>query len=166
MTSVRRIRPGEGPLFRELRLASLKESPHAFSSTYESAVMRSPESWSEQADSTAQGTERCTFLAFSGESPVGIAAVYRDGTTRTDGEVLQVWVSPGFRGAGVARDLLHSILAWCEANGIRRIFAGISPGNDRALRFYRKCGFEPVGPAASDPRTGVVLAREVVEGAL
>jgi hypothetical protein len=75
MISVRRIQIGEGDLFKRIRLASLRESPSAFASTYESALNRSSESWSEQADSTAQGSDRSTFIAFSGDSPIGIAAL-------------------------------------------------------------------------------------------
>ena len=41
-----------------MRLTSLRESPHAFSSTYESALNRTAESWSEQANSIAKGNER------------------------------------------------------------------------------------------------------------
>jgi GNAT superfamily N-acetyltransferase len=159
MISIRRIRSGEGQLFRELRLASLKESPSAFSSTYASAINRSWESWSEQADNTAEGTDRCTFLAFSDGFPVGIAAIYRDSRSQEEGEILQVWVSPDSRGTGVAGDLLDTILHWCEENGIRRVLATITQGNDRALRFYRKCGFDVLNSAPGDPPGGLVLAR-------
>ena len=76
MITVRRIRIGEGGLFRQMRLTALRESPSAFGSTFESALRRSPESWSEQADSTAQGSDRSTFIAFSGDLPIGIAALY------------------------------------------------------------------------------------------
>jgi len=61
MISVRRIQIDEGELFKRMRLTALCESPFAFASTYETALRRSPESWSEQANSTAQGSERCTF---------------------------------------------------------------------------------------------------------
>jgi hypothetical protein len=50
MITIRRIRPGEGRLFREMRLKSLEESPSAFSTTFQYAVERTLESWREQAD--------------------------------------------------------------------------------------------------------------------
>jgi hypothetical protein len=90
MIEIRRIRLGEGDLFKQLRLTSLRESPHAFTSSYESALKRSSESWAEQADSTALGSNRATFIAFSGDSPIGIAAFYRDKERMDVGEVLQV----------------------------------------------------------------------------
>jgi hypothetical protein len=73
MISVKRIQIGEGELFKRMRLTALRESPFAFASTYEAAPRRSPESWREQADSTAQGSERSTFIALSDASPIGVA---------------------------------------------------------------------------------------------
>lgn len=162
MISIRRIRPEEGQLYKEIRLASLQESPAAFSTTYASAISRTPESWNQQADSTAQGTERSTFFAFSEETPVGIAAIYRDKIVKEEGEILQVWVSPDFRGSGVAWDLLDMIFHWCEENGIRRVLATITQGNARALAFYKKCGFEPVEPFSGDSSGDIVLIRDVM----
>ncbi len=159
MISIRRVRPGEGKLFKELRLASLKESPSAFSSTYESAINRSWESWCEQSDSTATGTDRCTFLAFSDESPVGIAAVYRDKDKKEEGELLQVWVSPDFRGGPLASKLLGAVLRWCDENGIRRVLARVTRVNDRALKFYRKYGFESADSAPCDGAGNLVFVR-------
>lgn len=159
MITIRRIRRGEAELFREMRLASLKDSPFAFTTTYASAAARSPDSWREQADGTAEGPDRCTFFAFSDDTPVGIAAMYRHTGSKDEGEVLQVWVAPDFRGTVVARDLLDGIFRWSAESGFRRVLATITQGNDRAMRFYRKCGFEVVDPALPDPPGGVLLAR-------
>ena len=76
----------------EMRLKSLQESPSAFSTTYQSAIERTAESWREQADRSAKGTDRCTFFAFTGSSPVGIAAVYINASKKDEGEIVQVWV--------------------------------------------------------------------------
>ena len=77
MITIRRLNAGEGMLYREARLASLKESPEACSSNYAAAISRSEQSWHEQADSSATGTDRATFIAM-GDTPVGLAALYRD----------------------------------------------------------------------------------------
>jgi RimJ/RimL family protein N-acetyltransferase len=162
MISVRRIRIGEGELFKHMRLTSLRESPSAFGTTYESALRRSPESWSEQADSTAQGSDRSTFIAFSGDSPIGIAALYRNGEGTDVGELLQVWVSPEYRGQGVATDLMDAVFQWAGENGFRTVVATIAKGNARALRFYRQYGFKPANNAPLDgPHDPVVIMKEV-----
>jgi GNAT superfamily N-acetyltransferase len=124
MISVRRIRAGEGQIFRDLRLTALKESPAAFSSTYASAVGRRWESWRDQADSASSGTERCTFIAFADRTPVGIASAYRDSAEADEREVLQFWVNPDWRSRGVGRELLEASSAGagrteCEGSGPR-----------------------------------------------
>ena len=150
MISVRRIQIDEGELFKRMRLTALRESPFAFASTYKAALRRSPKGWSEQADSTAQGSNRCTFIAFSDDSPIGIAALYRTKEESDTGELLQVWVSPEHRGRGVARDLMDAVFQWASANGFRAVVTTIGKGNVRALRFYQKHGFKRNSEASLD----------------
>jgi len=160
MISVRRLRVGEGELFKRMRLTSLRESPSAFSSTYESALRRTPESWSEQADKSAEGPDRATFLLFSDDEPVGIAALYRDVKVLDMGEVIQVWVSPEVRGTGAAEILMEAVFSWAREQGFRRILAGINHGNVRALRFYQRLGFKLEHETKEDG-TGSFLVKDV-----
>lgn len=160
MVSVRRIRVGEGELFRQVRLTALRESPAAFSSTFEQASKRTPESWSEQADLSAVGPDRATFLIFSENAPIGIAALYRDMAQVGTGELIQVWVSPEYRGTGAAGTLMEAVFVWARENGFRRILAGVNPGNARALMFYQRLGFSMVGDPL-DNDTGKFLSKEI-----
>jgi GNAT superfamily N-acetyltransferase len=158
MITIRRIRNGEADLFRQIRLASLKDAPYAFSSTYESALRRSPESWREQAEKTAAGPDRATFLAFDGDSPIGIAALYRLPSPAGAGEVIQVWVESFYRRRRVGWKLMDAVFAWAGENGFRTVAAKIMIGNDGALRFYRKLGFSnpEVGPRNGDGEIALV----------
>lgn len=161
MISARRLQLGEGELFKRMRLAALQEAPYAFSSTYESAVRRSDESWSEQADGTTQGSDRATFIAFSGDSPIGIAALYRHSEGSDAGEILQVWVAPEFRSKGVALSLLDAVFEWAGVNGFRSIRATITKSNTRALRFYEKCGFSLTDEVSPDGPDYTILTKKV-----
>jgi GNAT superfamily N-acetyltransferase len=161
MISVRRIRAGEGQLFRDLRLAALKESPTAFLSTYESAVERDWESWRAQADSASSGTERCTFIAFADRTPVGIASAYRDSPEAEEGEVLQFWVHPNWRSRGIGRALLEALVQWGAESGVRWLWAGVAAGNDRAVRFYERQGFAPMPSLSQCVAGGTMLIRRV-----
>lgn len=160
MITIRRIQIGEVELFKQIRLQSLREAPYAFASTYEEALLRSDESWREQADGTAIGPDRATFFAFSGDLPIGMAALYRDQDRVADGELLQVWVSPEYRGTQVILDLMDEIFRWAKENEFRRIFAGVAKANTRALKFYLKYGFA-IMEEFSD---GVYLVKEVKQG--
>ena len=161
MISIRRIAPGEGELFRKIRLAALLESPSAFGSTYASALERSDASWREQADRTAQGLDRATFLALADDEPVGVAALYRDEERLEVGEILQVWVAPAHRGTRAASDLLDAIFEWAKGNDFRTVLATITKGNERALRFYEKYGFKRSEEASRCEPEDFVLAKLV-----
>jgi len=137
----RRIQPDEADLFKRIRLAALQNAPYAFSSTYDSALRRTAESWREQAESTAFGNDRATFITFSNNEPVGIAALYRLDNQADVGEMLQVWVAPEQRGTGVAWDLMNALFTWADGNNFRTVIAKVTNGNARAIKFYIKYGF-------------------------
>jgi ribosomal protein S18 acetylase RimI-like enzyme len=137
---------------------ALKEAPYAFGSTYDSALKRSDESWREQVESSALGSDRATFVVFSDNVPIGIAALYRDKENGDTGELLQVWVHPEFRGTSVIWDLMDEIFQWAAENNFREVLAGVTKENTRAIKFYSKYGFT----AMDETSQGVVLVKEVV----
>lgn len=163
MIITRRLKLGEGRLYRAVRLEALRESPGAFLSRYEDAVGRSDESWVEQADGGAAGSDRATFVSF-GERPVGVVSLYRDADEPEVGELLQMWVAPEVRGGRVAADLLVAVLGWAEGNGFAAVRAEVMGSNVRALRFYEKFGFLPFGGGGK--ASGVKLSRPVGEAGM
>jgi RimJ/RimL family protein N-acetyltransferase len=163
MVTIRRIQIGEGELYRRVRLASLQDAPYAFGSKYSDALKRSRRSWAKQADSSASGSDRATFLALSDGDPVGIAAVYRDGQRVEEGELLQMWVAQELRGTGVGVELVEAALDWAAGAGMRKVVAGVTPGNQRVVSFYERCGFTRVAEDARILPGGALLARELYD---
>lgn len=159
MRVTRRLNPGEGQLYRAIRLEALLESPEVFSSRYEDAIARSPQSWADQADSSARGSNRATFVTLENQ-PVGLAAVYRDENDPAVGELIQMWVSPEVRGSSVGMDLLHEVFRWASANRLSLVKAEVMRSNARALRFYEKFGF--LRSDDSDTESSVLLTKPVV----
>lgn len=160
MIEIRRIRVGEADLFKKVRLTSLHDAPNAFSSTHASALQRSDESWREQADRTAQGTDRATFFAFSDGMPIGMAALYRLEGPTDAGEIVQVWIAPEYRGTNVAWDMMDVIFEWAGKNSFHVIKATVTNGNTRAIHFYTKYGF-----SVSQTQSGnTVFIKEVIFG--
>jgi ribosomal protein S18 acetylase RimI-like enzyme len=86
-----------------------------------------------------------------------MAALYRREEEADVGELLQVWVSAKYRGAGIAWDLMDAILKWAGEANFRRVIAGVTKGNARALTFYTRYGFSIL----EETSTGVYLVREV-----
>jgi ribosomal protein S18 acetylase RimI-like enzyme len=140
MRLTRRLNPDEGDLYRAVRLEALRESPEAFSSRYEDAVVRSDQSWADQVHASATGSNRATFVTLEGQ-PVGLAALYRDEKDTDVGELMQMWVAPEFRGGSVATELLLEVFRWAKSNGFAFVKAEVMRSNARALRFYEKFGF-------------------------
>ena len=162
MILIRRLEVGESDLYKRIRLASLKEAPYAFSSTYESAQKRSTESWREQADNSAQGPDRAAFIVFSENKPIGLAAIYRSPINSESGEIIQVWISPEYRGKQVSKELLDKIFIWARENRFQKIEAKVIQGNEQALRFYKKYGFEINRTENNDGVEEVVLTHKVI----
>ncbi|MDA3873041.1 MAG: GNAT family N-acetyltransferase [Kiritimatiellae bacterium] len=149
MITIRRIRQGEGALLRDLRLQALKNDAYAFGSTYESAIARSLDSWNQQADSTAEGSLRATFIAFRHHEPIAISAIYKNEGKKNEAEVLQVWITPEFRGSGLANKMMDSVFGWAEDNGYTNVTAEDTQINQRALSFYLNYGFEKISESDS-----------------
>jgi GNAT superfamily N-acetyltransferase len=161
MVTIRRIRTGEADIYKQIRLASLRDAPYAYSSTLDSALRRSAGSWREQADGAAAGPDRAIFLAFDGDSPVGIAALYRLPSPDGAGEVIQVWVESGHRRRRVGWKLMDAVFAWARGNGFRTVAANIIAGNERAIRFYLAYGFSSAGHEPKTDVGGIFLVRRV-----
>jgi ribosomal protein S18 acetylase RimI-like enzyme len=164
LITTRRIQASEWKLYKQIRLAALLDAPSAFSSTYPSASQRTDESWREQTESTASGADEATFIAFSGDEPIGMAAFYRLEHQAAVGELLQVWVAPAFRVTRAARNLMDTLLAWAAENNFISILATVSNENTRAVRFYLHYGFTI--RSADDDAADVVLVKEINMGML
>jgi len=71
-------------------------------------------------------------------APVGFHMIKAD-------ELYQLYVSARARGTGVAAILMADAETRLAETGIERAWLGCAIGNDRAARFYEKCGWHRVG---------------------
>lgn len=78
-------------------------------------------------------------------------------------EVQRLYVERGWHGRGVAQALMDALLAQARTQGGDVAWLGVWERNPRAIAFYRKMGFGPVGEhvftVGSDPQRDLVLAR-------
>lgn len=71
-------------------------------------------------------------------SPVGLCWL-------KDDELYQLYVSAEARGMGVAIALVADAEVQLAKNGVKTAWLACAIGNDRAARFYEKCGWRRVG---------------------
>lgn len=79
-------------------------------------------------------------------APVGYALLARPdlpGAGDGDIELKRIYLLSRFHGSGIAKALLDAVDV--AAKGYARMVLGVYRGNDRALGFYRKHGFVPIG---------------------
>src|SRR3954453_20687955 len=79
------------------------------------------------------------WVATDGEEVVGTIALLAIGDGRA--ALRKMFVRASHRGAGVAKALLETLLAWCRQRGIREVYLGAAPQLLAAHRFYEKNGF-------------------------
>jgi ribosomal protein S18 acetylase RimI-like enzyme len=70
-------------------------------------------------------------------------------------ELYQIYVSAQARGSGVANALIADAEARLAKTGVEVAWLACAIGNDRAARFYEKCGWRRVGVVAYQTETSV-----------
>lgn len=69
-------------------------------------------------------------------------------------------LSPPHRGQGLGRRLYLAFVTWAMGQGAQRILLGVVEQNERACRFWKRLGFEPLEkrpPARHGNRENVVI---------
>lgn len=148
VVTVRMAAPGDWVLWRDLRLAALRESPQAFGSTYARECDRTEADWREWL---GREESRC-FLGFAATEPVGIAGGYL--ATPDSVELFSMWVAPSARGNGVAKGLIDGVVQWANDRGAASVHLWVTRGSDVAERVYTRYGFVRTGelqPLPWDP---------------
>ena len=73
---------------------------------------------------------------------VGYAVISYDPELR-DGELEMICTLPEYRGQGLGGQLMQHLLDRFKALGIEELSIAVAYGNEGALRFYRRYGFDP-----------------------
>lgn len=162
MIEIIRVTPEQMPLYRAVRLASLRESPMAFGSRYENEVALADARW-QQRIATLDGTRGVGFVAIRDGGACGIAVgiLHAGESDPPAAGALQpshatlhsMWVDPASRRHGVGAALVRAVTDWVAAQGAPVTKLTVTENNARAIRFYEGIGFEMTGesePYAND----------------
>jgi ribosomal protein S18 acetylase RimI-like enzyme len=77
------------------------------------------------------------------------------------GELYQLYVSAEARGSGVAATLMADAEARLAEAGVEIAWLECAVGNERAARFYEKCGWRRAGTVVSQPDAANGVSLEV-----
>ncbi|NKX50515.1 GNAT family N-acetyltransferase [Arthrobacter deserti] len=144
MIRLRRMRPEDWHIWKELRLRMLEDSPIAFTESLAQAEQNTDAQWQEFTGRSS-GKNSVSVLAVDSAASEDAHA---DGTMSCYVEengtawLAAVWVAPEHRGTDLAALLLAEILGWVQAQpGVKTLKLGVHEDNLRALAFYRRHGF-------------------------
>jgi RimJ/RimL family protein N-acetyltransferase len=131
--------------FQRLRLEGLRESPAAFSSSYEEECVNDVTTVAARIEPT---DNRSVFGAFEDASLVGMVGFQRESGRKLAHKafIWGMYVAPDRRGCGIGRRLIERVLSHAaQIPGLRRINLGVNAANARAIALYEAAGFERFG---------------------
>ena len=144
--TIRKLQPHESAIYREARLACLKNAPQYFGSTYEEEVLNPKFMFETFIED--ESPDHVMFGAFDDDRLIGITGFNRMARQRAmhRGELVQVYVDPNYRGQNIGEKLIRFVLEDAFGlDGIEQIQLSVIAGNDRAIRLYEKLGFKTFG---------------------
>jgi GNAT superfamily N-acetyltransferase len=149
--TIRRIRPDDGRLLRDLRLRSIADAPDAFGQPLDEARRRPQREWDRNARQSSHGDSRTWLIAETETGSLGLV----QGRKRRPRTLLlfSMWVDPDARRLGVGRQLIDRLEDWARGWGATETVLWVLAVNAPAVKFYRDLGFD-VARAGQDAEAG------------
>jgi ribosomal protein S18 acetylase RimI-like enzyme len=148
---IRRATIDDADLVKETRLRMLADTPSAYATAYAEAAAFGDEVWRERL----RPDRHPTFLSFDDEEVTGMVVGLIAGD-RSAVQLASMWVAPGYRGSGVADELVQRVVAWAQDRGAATVRLAVTDGNERAERMYARHGFVRTGQVEVRERDGLV----------
>lgn len=130
--------------YRRIRLASLKNTPEAFASSYEEEKDLSIEEFQNKL----QSKSAFTYGAFEQGELVGIITLYQENLNKLlhRAHIGAMYVSPLKRGSGIGKALMEEAIKKAKSiEGVEQLYLAVVSSNESAKRMYSSLGFEVFG---------------------
>ena len=118
--TIRKIFLEDARLLLNLRLEALQDTPEAYGEDYESVLSQPYSIWEDLVSHSLGDGNRVFIVAEVEGQLVGMAGVNRSSmkNTRHSASLWGVYVQPGWRGKGVATDLVRHCIDWGRGEGL------------------------------------------------
>jgi RimJ/RimL family protein N-acetyltransferase len=147
----RLLEPTDAVAYKNLRNASLKAAPEAFTSDYESQANKAPESYVSrfgQIELLPPGGA-VTLGAFDGnDALVGTVTCERDARVKKHhcADVVAMMVAPAAQKQGIALTLIANLLELVSRNtDFQLLTLSVTASNTHTVRLYERSGFTTYG---------------------
>ena len=157
MTFIRYLNQDDLNKFYSLRLLSFKESPFAFSESYEDEQIKIPDEYLNEVTSVGSPPEKFTLGAFEQKEMIGFVKFRRDHRSkgRHKAMIHAMYVHPDFRQKNVGTLLIENLKAKAKMlDGLEQIHLWVLHAQKSASNFYAKLGFVSQGIVRKDLKIG------------
>ena len=138
------------PIYRDLRLAAVQESPGVFGDTYHDEAAADQTYWRSQLAAARR------IVAESDGSPFGVVSVGSFDQEPGSVELFGLWVDPTARSTGVAGRLVDTAATLAAVDGATQMYYWAGTENGPAIGFATGFGFRITShrrPATSGDHT-------------
>lgn len=155
MIAVRRLAPGDGTHYRQIRLEALRNAPDAFGSSYETEAIKDLSHFEERV---ASG---CIFGAFDNGKIIGMAGFYQQSGPKQShkGVLWGMYVNSSCRRSGAGRKLVQRVISHAT-DVVDLVTLSVIIGNESAIALYSSMGFRTYG---TEPRALKIGTRYLAE---
>jgi len=153
--TVRRLAGEQAALYRELRIAALREAPYAFGTTHSAALAEDEATLDALVQQLAYSDHRAGFVLYTEGQPAGLVGAFFEEAPEHRGFIRALWVAPAVRHLRGGELLVSAATRWLIEHGSTLVYAWVTDANVNAMQFYQRLGFIPSGdrqtlPSASD----------------
>ncbi len=134
---VRLLDEDEWQLYRDVRLAALRDAPEAFVARFEDEASYDEDFWRDRMSRATR------IVAERGNEPVGLVCLGLHDEDPETGAVFGLWTAPSVRGQHVAWDLVSTARQKAAEDECRLLYFWVVSDNASAVGFAGSFGFRP-----------------------